>query len=520
MTWKHRKGGQWSSPTMKVRRNGQWVTIGGGGGGGGANTPPRSYLPWGDPPTRSNTVDISNYSSLQTALNSISPDTRLTLDGTATYTGNWSWPSTPNITLDGQGATLRRSSTTSQMLRRSRGNEYSSYTTPGGDGTYSAGQEWIDVSSTSGFSAGGIILIRDHDQLHPDTRYASSGSGDEGTGYYHVVSEVDSSGNRLRLEEPTLTRWRNPTGSLRIYDVEFEAINQRITNCRFDGRDPNLEDDTNVCRFFRTKDLWMDNITGFDGTGMPWMAEGYGLRVHNCDYRNSATKTPKKRKTINLQDGQHHTLVTDCTTTDFYHESFTQGAGGNWWGARNAEYRNCRGTNGTDTAFDVHPGAEDIRYFNCTTDNCRFLRPRATNIRSEDCEVANPNTYPIYSHNDPEDLYFNKIHVHGSIGANRVFYWTTKSGRGASLDRAEFHDFYVQDANNDLSTFWRLRNQDSSTVNVGLEIDHVAVDNTWITASNFSNWSYNTGSINLSTSFNHPTDGTSPADYFANKYGW
>lgn len=34
MTWKHRKNGSWTSPTIKKRRGGEWVTVSGGGGSG------------------------------------------------------------------------------------------------------------------------------------------------------------------------------------------------------------------------------------------------------------------------------------------------------------------------------------------------------------------------------------------------------------------------------------------------------------------------------------------------------
>lgn len=514
MTWNHRSGGSWSSPTIKARKGGQWVSLGGGGGGSGGTSD--GYLLTGDPPTRSTTVNESDYSSLQSALDSIGEGTRLVLDG-GTYSGNWDWPTTSHITLDGNGSTLQRSTVSSQILRgEPDGSEFADST--GVSGSYSVGDEWIDVTDASGFDIGDIVLLLDMDQNHRDAFTSSSGTGDEGAGFFHQLSDVDLTNDQIRLDEGVVHD--RPNYSLEAINVNWVAEDQRITNLTIDGQDPDLSDATNCVRMFRRKEFWYDNITGYDGTGMLWSVEGYQARVDSCDFNNTAEGT-EKHKTINFQRGDHHDLVTNVTTDNYGHESITTGGGGSstgFWGCRNFEVRNCDGLGGGEVAFDVHPGAQDARFIDSSASNSPFLRPRAHDITTENFEIVAPGTFPIRSHNNPDHLTFDVGHVHGQLGTGRIFRWDTDMS--IDIDSFVFRDIYVEDEGNDLGGFFMLRNTGSGTSNVSLTVDHVAINDTWVDQTYFDNNAYLDGDINFDNTFTTPSDGTSPSQYFADNYGW
>lgn len=516
MTFKYRSSGEWV-PATAVHYPGGVVGSppGSGGTGGTAGAGVLSnekYLPTGEPPTRSTTVYASNYSSLQTALNTIGPDTRLVIDS-ASLSGNWSLPATNHITIDGNGATLSRGDTTQRLLNTSTGNDF--VNPIDATGTYSAGQGRIAVADTSGFSPGDIIRIWDPNQVHPEMPKVNSGA-DQGQGVFHVVASVDSATSELVLEENLILNWDDPAGTLVVETVDYDAVDQRITNITFEGNDTSRTANSRIVSISRRKGFWFDTCTVKDGRDGLTVNSSYQVRVDNSAFHNLGDSTNGTYYPVNISSGTHHTLLTDCTSIGSERYAFKSGSGG-WWPCRNGRMVRCHGADTSGRrAFDQHPGSHYWDYLDCSSENCGFSRPRSYGWYQSGTTITNPSQYCWYMRQTATDVEARRERYQGDVGS-RIFQAYVIN----DIDHVRFSDTWVQPTTA-VSGFFRFRHDGTGTLTCHeLTVDHVAIGDTWVTQAYFEanrslagTWSF--PNLNFIT----PTDGTTPSQYFGNKYGW
>lgn len=514
MTFKHRKGGQWV-PVTAIHSPDGVGTLSGGGGTGTTGTGVLSngkYLLTGDPPTRTTTEYVSSYTDFQTALNTIGPDTRLVIDS-ASLTGNWTLPTTNNITIDGAGATLSRSDPATHLISSSPGNDF--INPVGATGTYTAGQGRIAVDSVTGFKTGDIIRIWDPNQVHPEMPHVNSG-GDSGQGVFHVVASVDSGTSELVLEENLILNWDDPAGTLVVETVDYDAVDQRLANITFEGNDAARTGSVRVVDIENRHQFWFDGCTVQNGKDGLSLNSCYQVRVDNSLFQNLGDSTNGTHYPVNISRGTHHTLLTDCNSTGSERYAFKSGSGA-WWPCRNGRFVRCHGADTTGRrAFDQHPGAHYFDYIDCSSENCGFARPRSYGWYQEGTTVTNPAQYTWYMRNTATDVEAKRERYQGNV-SDRLFQAYVIN----DIDHVRFTDTWVQPTSA-VNGFFKFRHDGTNTLTCHeLTVDHVAIGDTWIDQTYFETNRTLTGSWSFpNMNFVTPTDGTTPAEYFGNKYGW
>lgn len=275
MTWKHRSDGSWSTATLKVRKGGQWVSLGSGGGGSGGESseiPSRFYT---ETPTRSTTItyDSSNFASIQDAIYSLNPDEELYIP-TDTYSESITLDSSvaDHITIRGdlelsydtngrasvsqEGPTIQSTGNVFETDQQFFSSDASLAASLNGcDSLLQGGETEISVTDASPFSVGDIIYL--YEDTTPYGEPASSGGsgGAEQTREFRRVAAVDTSTDTLTVENPVLLPYPNDNStSVGVYSPTVEDI--RISGIRFDGNGGV----TRPVRFYSIVDGWFDNI--------------------------------------------------------------------------------------------------------------------------------------------------------------------------------------------------------------------------------------------------------------------
>lgn len=518
MTWNHRSGGGWQSPTIKRRQGGEWVTIGisGGSGGGPTDSPSgwvnTDYLLTGDPPTRSNTIYVSDYNSIEAAVNDAPEDTRIVIDYDTYSESDIDIPFTDHLTIDGTGVELTRSDASANLFESNRhGGEFSTNTDA--SGTYSPGQTSIDVADGSLFSSGDIIRIYDPDQEHPGM-FENTGTN-SGQGVYHVVESV--SGDTITLDEQVFFDWDDPSGNLRVDNVDFGSRDLRITNMTIDGNDP--ERDQNIINEFRVfHELWMDNVSMRDGSRGLWLYESYQARLDNVTFDNMGNNA-ENYYPLDITNGTHHTLMTNCESYNSGRYGFKSGSGGSWWPCRNGRYVNCYAQDANEPGFDQHPGSAFFEYIDCSTQGCAFGRPRGIGWYSEGGGTDTSNHWSLATARaSGRDWHFTEHHFTNHSGDN-VIYNRDRGGVDSGFLTVE--DVWVETTNS-LGTFFEFAADSGLNATMGeLTIDHVAIDNEWLTSGNIDSYIDADSNFTIdSISVTNPSDGTTPSEYFDNEFGW
>lgn len=523
MRWNYRENGSWNSATLRVRQNGQWVEVNSEEDSTGEDISSPSgwvntdYLLTGDPPTRSTTVNTSSYSGLQDALDSVGEDTRIVIDD-GPYTGNYNLPHTSHLTLDGNGTTIDRSDINEAALEYNQsGEEF--WTNTGGVGTYSIGDTTIEVSDSSIFSVDDIIRIYDPDQVHPDMPLTVSGE-DDGQGSYHVVTDVDTSNDVLTIDETLFLDWDNPNGNLRVDRIDWEAEDIRITNLTIEGNDDSRNGER-IIGIRTLKELWFDNCTVQNGLDGLWVYEGYQVRIHNCVFNNlgNTNINPDNSNAypVALQNGTHHNYITDSESYDSDRYGFQCGSGGIWWPCRNTRIENCYAQDCTRQGFEQHQGSHFVEVIDCTAQGCGAGRCRSDGYYVQGGGYDTPNMVGYYDRqaHEPRGIVTQQHYVNHNSG--RV--WQILDESGVIRDQVIFKDCWVED-DGSLNSFLEFETDSSSTCNE-LVVDHVAVNNTWITDNNANDHIFIEGDWTFgSQTFTAPIDGTTPSEYFSDNYGW
>lgn len=512
MTFYYRHGGQWVQVT-EVRSPAGAVSSQISSPSGWVNT---NYLLTGSPPTRSTTEYSSNYSDLQTALDSIGSDTRLVIDD-GPHSGNWNLARTSHVTIDGNGTTLDRADTSDQLVEyHDTGNEFS--TNRDGVGTYSIGDSAIEVSATDIYSAGDEIRIFDTNQYHPDQLVSSPGE-DQAQGSYHVVESIDSSNNLLYLEEDLFLDWDNPSGTLRVDRVDWGVEDVVIRDLTLEGNDA-ARDASRVNQFRRVKELWFDNCTVQNGTGGLWIYECYQVRIHNCTLDELGRTENANRYPVDITNGTTHTYITDSESLNSDRYGFKSGAGGSWFQCRNGRMENCHVSNSYQRGYDQHPGSRYWEYIDCTVDGGGgFGRARSDGWYAEGGGVTGAGQLIWYDRQAAEARnHVFKHHYPNSSGANRVYRILDDAGTNKYLD---WTDVWVEETSNMYDCFnFRC---DSGTLNVEVTLENIAMDGTWITDSNWSEYhsiSENGGTVNVTVNSITAPSSQTPSEYFSDQYGW
>lgn len=514
MTFRHRKNGQWSFPTLKTRTDGTWKAVSAGGGGeltspsGWVNT---RYLLTGTPPTRSNTAYTSNYVDLQTALNSIGPDTRLVIDN-GPLTGNWDLPQTDHITLDGNGTTLTASNINASVLRKPATNSEFN-TTTGAAGAYSAGQSSINVNDGSIFSAGDVIRLY-NTQDHPDQPFTGSG-GDGEQGLYHVVKSV--SGNTLTLEENLLLNWGSTT---RVDNVNWGAEDIRLTNLTLDGNDVARSGRPGrLLRFYITKEVWIDNCTIKNATNGCWMHMCYQFRLHNSylDELGVTASDGTRGYPVDFTNGSHHCYITDTESHNSQRYGFKSGSGAGMWPCRNGRIENCHANPDYQRAYDQHQGSHHWEYIDCTAAGGRgFGRDRSDGFFARGGGVQSPRELVFYGRGAAEPRTVVEKHHYVDVANTNHIYKHLDDGD--NQDKwVTFRDVWAE-TSAPISSFFNFSYDVGSPATVHLTIENVALDGTWIESANSA--SHIDSDPTLDLTINNSTGGKTPSSYFSNKYGW
>lgn len=410
MTWKHRRGGNWSTPTPKVRKDGQWVSLGSGGGGGSGGTVDTSAYYTDGPPTRSGTThtyDSTNYSSLQSMLTSgnvtagdsvyIDPVNSPYVENTdlthntnhpdhITIYSDWdiSFNTNGTATINQEGATLKRPSGKSYALDLNR-----IYAHPENFGTTSLdGPHWgihqgantteINVIDSSGISAGDQIVIHEDSRaygLKPSG--GASGAGDT----MEFARVVSVSGNTITIDQPLAMDYPN-NSTTDVGPVDWTIEDLHLHGLKFDAAGG-----TSCAMFGSTYNSWFNDIIGRGANDRKptfYNQASFFNRFHNL-YMYDGNDYG-----LNSQDGTTRTMVTNVMSHD--HSRYTVRFGPRGHATPRGYVNNIAGKRLSRTVGGVHQGGHHINYENLTATDTRAIVTRSWYIDLDGFEVNGGNT--------------------------------------------------------------------------------------------------------------------------------
>lgn len=503
MTWRHRKGGQWSAPTIKKRKNGQWVTIGGGGGGG----TPTGEFQWRDPPTRSNTIYTSVEGGLQAGLNALTADTELVIDD-GPYSGTYTHDTShTTVRGGGTGTTINLPSSQSDPIIRW---PQDSYTGTDVTSPIVAGDTTIQVGSTTPFSAGDDVRILDTSQVYRGlTRLGTSGNAT--TGEFQTIDSVGS--GSITLVDSADRDYPDNSGTLRVSRVDWAMEDIHYDNIHFSGYSRSNTGSNRAIQVNRAaKDFWLTNIDidtfryrGFDSH------EAYNLYVDNMNVSKIGTtsSTGGTGNGITISVGTKNAIIRNTTVDDVGHYGINSGWDGTFNPAINHYYINCSVTNGADAAYDQHNGSENVHFINCTgqsPDIGTKLRSLGTVI---DGGSLDSGYHGFQMTQKAEDVSITGLEIPNS---SRTFTFWPK-------EHYDIENFVVRDSQftaSDRLVWWRPPKDTTKHYTANVEFHNCSINGNWVTdyhlAEEPPNASKSWITVNPTTS--QPT-GKTPAEYFA-----
>lgn len=469
MPWKHRKGGAWNAPTIKQRKNGQWVTIGGGGtggdgGGGGGGTIDTTPFYTDGPPTRSGTTytyDGTNYSSISAALTTLNSGDSLYIDpSNSPYTEHISIPSNNNVangitmfsdwditfndtgqpTVNTTGAVIDQPGDESGCMRVDYGirSPNSSNTSIDLVGTYTGslagGNETsIDVTDSSPFSVGDQIYIQE------DTRpwgIPSSGGAAGAGETFQFATVTGISGNTLALDQPLYMSYPNKNATA-VGKAKWTMKDFHVHGLKFKsngGTTVGTTKDYGVV-LGNVYNSWFNDILVENAkTHMIFHMLSMFNRFDNISFRNG------DHYGLNSQAGTTRTMATRMMGDS--HNRYTVRFGPSGQSTPKGYARDIAARSLLRTAGGVHSGGFGIDYENVTANNTRIIVTRSYYITVDGFTVKSGNTQgpPLTAAQLPAYITVKNGHVGGMEGTGSTVWGFRLRGSSAPKGPEKLHD--------------------------------------------------------------------------------
>lgn len=389
MTWNYRQNGEWKTATIKRREGEKWVPLLDAGGSGtekdgqGATHGSRNG-------TTYQASDFgSSESDLQSAFNALSPGDTLDID--QDYTGDWSFPTTDQITITSStNATLNLGSSDIEIF--DWGND--SYTAISADAV-SEGNREIPVSDPGAFSVGDDVrLIDDNDYYDGRTSWPSGSTlgTERPIGQYAVVEDVGSS--TITIDRDTLQDYNDPSGTFYVERMDSWTNDDLIIeNLNFIGHDDS--DDGFVVSEAKNVTLrncywryWGPyNSSSKDGSFASF-SKCWHVTVRDCSGEDSG------RYGWRMYNGTTDALVDNCETWRTGRYLALQSHGGSMHPTYDLLVTNCTAHDSESRAYDQHYACERMSVLDCEAENCQAFHLRG------------------------KDFYAENIYVHGDVGSD------------------------------------------------------------------------------------------------------
>lgn len=174
--------------------------------------------------------------------------------------------------------------------------------------------------------------------------------------------------------------------------------------------------------------------------------------------------------------------------------------------------------------FDQHPGAAFFEYLDCTISGCEYSATHRMGWYSEGggtTNVSNPEHGALISRRaSGPDAPFQEHHFPDHPGDIVVYH---RDRGGINCEFITTKDVWVESTDsNSISTFFEFNVDSGLDGSMGeLTVDHAAIDDTWLTSSNIGNYITQDSDFTIdSISVTSLSDGTTPSEYFDDKFGW
>lgn len=249
------------------------------------------------------------------------------------------------------------------------------------------GDYWVDLTDVSGIEEGHLIYISQDEEF-------SQATGGEEIGEGHVITEVDSGNNSVKLDDHIIYDNYDPSS----YTVEIEVydpIEVHFEGFHIQGQDP--EGPYRGMQLFRTIDSSVRNVS-LDSHGVRGLTvmQSNNVRIKNCRSDRCLRANVDGASDgygIMIFSGCSNVIVDGCRATDCRHPISVSKAGSVIGLSRSVVIRNCFVTSDLSAAINTHgASAFDILVDGCViyTRNQFGVRLGAFNSKIVNCTIR-PN---------------------------------------------------------------------------------------------------------------------------------
>lgn len=440
--FKYRHDNSWRTPTVKRRENGQWVTLRTGDDAG--DTPvvaeERFYTDNQGPPERAgDTINASNYSSLQAAADALTEGDILFIPAASGPYNERFEIRTDNTTIRSDGAWINQPDNNQNWAVRTGGAIHNNDTSLSDSHGY--GDNEISVKDVSNFSPGDDIRIKEDRNPYGEPR--SGGAGGAGsTAEYRTVESVDTDKETLTLSYPLMLPYPN-TNSTEIGRVSWAVEDLHITGLNIRGT-ANETGSAESSRPFTMDGVargWFEDMTVTQG-GNHCVSLKYSYR---CRFNNFACENAL-RYGINVHDGTTHTYATNISGYGLGRYVFRVGPSGGDECSSDVLVDGIYGAGmGGQFVANVHHGGFHVDCFNLEADGERVLRMRSRETLLDGFTGKENPSYDFRTRQQP----YNNTVKNGDIlskpsGAGDVFSFDLRSSENERGENITFENIHIE----------------------------------------------------------------------------
>lgn len=459
MSWNYWRAGSWRTPTVKQRKNGQWVSISGDAGGsskeGGDGDVPSRFYTEGPPERSGETIiyDGTNYSSLQAAHDALSPGDTLYIDPSNSPYVERLQITQDHITIESDGAWLKQPDTTSQVTihigeHQGGGHGFHSADTSlegshsgGGEaedgGTNAVGDKVISVVDASPFSVGDDIFIEEDRRPWGEPK-SGGASGADTTHEYKTVTDVDTVNNTITVHHPLFLPYPNISDTA-VGRMDWVTEDIHLTGVNLQGL---ASDDQSIpLSVTGVRDLWVDMMAienaNRNNISSTW---NFNQRYDDITMRSGG------HYGININRSSTQTYITNVTGDDIGHYVVRFGPGGGR--AANSVDGLVDGVMGRNFGHNgpvanVHWGGFYIKYRNVTGDGERCFRHRSRHVILDGFIEDGAERGTITTRQRPHSCSAKNGKIINKV-SGPVFNINTRSEKNSRVDNILFEDITIE----------------------------------------------------------------------------
>lgn len=487
MSFNYRQGGSWQSPSVKCRKNGQWVTASGGdsGEGGDSEAPSRFYTE-GPPIRNGGTITVpDNYTDIQSAINAADPEDTIFINSAGgpydqrfiintdgiTIKSNSAWVNQPDnnenyvITGTGGGGNSPPSMRTDTSIRGSHGDGYTD-------------SNILAVDDASNFSAGDDIYI--YENRYPWGITPSSGGSDT-TQEYRTVESVDTANDELTLNYKVLMPFPDNNATevgridWRLEDIHITGLN--VQGTKNETGSGNASRPVNLAGVAHS---WFDNMTISGGGNHCFgMSHSYHNRFNQMTFRDSL------RYGISAFQGTTTVYATNVSADGIgrYAVRFGPTAGGP--NASDGLVKHIDTTNLVGYSVNAHLGGYFITYRDLNADNDMLMRLRSREIVLDGFTSINNSDHDFISRQIPQYVTVRNGEITPPNGSDVVFNFDTDITDNEYGEELTFENITINGYDRAITDIGRFS---SNTEIDGLHFNNVTYDGKTLSESDVQAW--------------------------------